>query len=124
MGRKNYESIPKKYRPLPNRTNVVVTRNKNFKAEGCIIIDSIEKAIEIAVKSGDNEPFIIGGGQIYDYAIKNNLIDRIYLTRVHEKIEGDTFFEDLSQEWKLISSNRKEADSRHKFAFTFQVFEK
>ena len=95
MGRRNYESIPEKYRPLPNRTNIVVTRNKMFTAENCIVTNSIENAIEMAKKAGDNEPFIIGGGQIYKLALENNLVDFIYLTRVHATIDGDTFFEDL-----------------------------
>ena len=71
MGRRNYESIPSKFRPLPNRTNVIVSRQEKLEAEGCIVVDSIEKAIELAKVAKDQEPFIIGGGQIYKYAIDN-----------------------------------------------------
>lgn len=124
MGRKNFDSIPEKYRPLPNRINIVVTRNKNYSAEGSIIVDSVEKAIEIAEKAEDNEPFIIGGGQIYKYALENNLVSKIYLTKVHAKVEGDTFFDDLSDEWELKSSIKNKADHRHAFDFTFLIFEK
>lgn len=124
MGRKNFESIPEKYRPLPNRTNVIVTRNKDYQAEGCIVVSSIEKALELAKNAKDQEPFIIGGGQIYKYAIENNLVDKIYLTRVHAQIEGDTFFEDLNKDWKLVSETTNKADHRHAFDFTFLIYQK
>ena len=124
MGRKNFESIPEKYRPLPNRTNVIVTRNKDYQAEGCIVVSSIEKALELAKNAKDQEPFIIGGGQIYKYAIENNLVDKIYLTRVHAQIEGDTFFEDLNNEWKLVCETTNKADHRHAFDFTFLIYQK
>ena len=124
MGRRNYESIPHKYRPLPNRTNVIVTRQKKYDAEGCLVFNSIETAIEEARKTGDDEPFIIGGGQIYKYALDNNLVDRVYLTRVHAEIEGDTFFEDLDESWKEVYSNAHPADEKHPYAFTFQTFER
>lgn len=124
MGRKNFESIPEKYRPLPNRTNVIVTRNKDYQAEGCIVVSSIEKALELAKNAKDQEPFIIGGGQIYKYAIENNLVDKIYLTRVHAQIEGDTFFEDLNNDWKLVSETTNKADHRHAFDFTFLIYQK
>jgi dihydrofolate reductase len=124
MGRRNYESIPSKFRPLPNRTNVIVSRQEKLEAEGCIVVDSIEKAIELAKVAKDQEPFIIGGGQIYKYAIDNQLIDRVYLTRVHTEIEGDTFFEDLDDSWKLVHEKHHPKDERHPFSFTFQTFER
>ena len=124
MGRRNYESIPHKYRPLPNRTNVIVTRQDDYKAEGCLVVNSVEEAIELAQKAGDIEPFIIGGGQIYKYAIDNNLVDRVYLTKVHTEIDGDTYFEDLDDSWKLIHTDLHSSDEKHPFAFTFQTFER
>lgn len=124
MGRRNFESIPSKFRPLPNRTNVIVSRQEKLEAEGCIVVDSIEKAIELAKVAKDQEPFIIGGGQIYKYAIDNQLIDRVYLTRVHTEIEGDTFFEDLDDSWKLVHEKHHPNDERHPFSFTFQTFER
>ena len=124
MGRKNFESIPEKYRPLPNRTNVIVTRNADFKADNCLVVSSIEKALELAKQANDQEPFIIGGGQIYKYAIENNLVNKVYLTRVHAHVEGDTYFEDLNEDWRLISSNTHKADHRHAFDFTFLVYQK
>ena len=124
MGRRNYESIPHKYRPLPNRTNVIVTRQDDYKAEGCLVVNSVEEAIEIAQKAGDIEPFIIGGGQIYKYAIDNNLVDRVYLTKVHTEIDGDTYFDDLDDSWKLVHTDLHSSDEKHPFAFTFQTFER
>ena len=124
MGRRNFESIPHKYRPLPNRTNVVVSRQENLEAEGCLVVNSIEEAIELAKKAKDNEPFIIGGGQIYKYALDNNLVDRVYLTRVHTEIDGDTFFDDLDENWKLAYEEHHPKDDRHPFSFTFQTFER
>ncbi len=124
MGRKNFESIPHKFRPLPNRTNVVVTRQTNYKAEGCIVLHTLEQALERAKEAGDSEPFIIGGGQIYRLALDSNLIDRVYLTRIHKHYEGDTFFPTLGPEWKLIKSDKHLADDKHECDYTFEVYEK
>ena len=92
MGRKNFESIPERFRPLPNRINVIITRQSDYQAEGCVVVNSLENALEIAQHNGDEEPFIIGGGQIYKLALDRNLVDKIYLTKVHYSFEGDTFF--------------------------------
>ena len=124
MGRKNYESIPHKFRPLPKRTNVIVTRQNNYKAEGCLVVNSIEEALKLAHEAEDNEPFVIGGGQIYKHAIEHNLVDRVYLTRVHTEIDGDTYFEDLDDSWKLVHADLHPSDDKHPFAFTFQTFER
>ena len=124
MGRKNFESIPHKYRPLPNRENIIVTRSKEYKAEKCLVTNTLEGAIEIAKKNNEKEPFIIGGGEIYKLAIEKNLVDRIYLTRVHHKFDGDTFFPKLSNDW--IETDKREffKDNEHKFDFTFYIYEK
>ena len=96
MGRKNHESIPHKYSPLPDRTNIIiVSRNPNYKAEGCIIVSSIKEGLNIAKKNNDSEPFIIGGGQIYKIALDENLVDRMYVTVVKEKFEGDIFSKNI-----------------------------
>lgn len=124
MGRKNFDSIPQKYRPLPNRTNVVVTRQKDYTAKGCIVVNSIQEALAEAVKANDTEPFVIGGGEIYRLALENNLVERIYLTRIHKTFVGDTFFPTLSEDWKLIRSETNKADVKHECDFTFEVYEK
>ncbi|MFN4233911.1 MAG: dihydrofolate reductase [Bacteroidia bacterium] len=117
-GRKNYESIPEKYRPLPNRTNIVITRQENYSAPGAIVVKSLQEAIEKAKATGDNEIFIIGGGEIYAQAIP--LADKVYLTKVHETFEADTFFPKLNMnEWQIISSMYFNADGKNKHSFTF-----
>lgn len=124
MGRKNFESIPHKYRPLPKRTNVIVTRQASLEAEGCLVVSSVREALEKAKEAGDTEPFIIGGGQIYKHALENNMVDRIYLTRIHENFDGDTFFPELGPEWRLMHSEKKFADDRHFCDFTYETYEK
>ena len=124
MGRKNFESIPHKFRPLPNRTNVIVTRQSGYVAENCVVVNSVEESIEVAKKNGDTEPFVIGGGQIYKVALENNLIDRIYLTRIHHTFEGDTFFPNLSEDWKVIATEDCKADEKNKYDYSFLVLEK
>jgi len=121
MGRKNYESIPAKYRPLPNRTNIVITRQKKFNAPGCIVVDSIESAIQVASETCEGEIFIIGGAQIYAQSIA--LADKIYLTRVHHPFEGDAFFPDVDlRKYKLQSSLYVQQDVKHAYSFTFYVY--
>ncbi len=92
-GRKNYESIPKKFRPLEDRTNIIVTRNKAYKAEqGVKVVNSIEKSLEFAKRSGEEEVFIIGGGQIYKQCLERDLVDKMYVTHVAALFDADTFF--------------------------------
>ena len=123
MGRKNYESIPDRFRPLPGRTNIIISRNKKYNAPGCVLVGSIEEAIEKAKIIGEKEAFIIGGGEIYRQSLKNT--DKIYLTRVHSNFEGDTFFEDLDKSvWKQKSSVYRAADDKNTFDLSFEVYEK
>ena len=124
MGRKNFESIPHKYSPLPNRTNIVITRQTNYKADGCVVVNSVEAALEIARENGDKEPFIIGGGQIYKLALEANLVDKIYLTKVHHTYDGDTFFPELSSDWEEIKREDCFKDDNHKYDYSFIVLEK
>ena len=124
MGRKNYESIPERFRPLPNRTNVVITRQSDYQAEGCVVVNSLENALELAQHNGDDEPFIIGGGQIYKLALERNLVDKIYLTKVHYSFEGDTFFPELSAEWKEIDRIDHQADEKNNYNFSFIIYTK
>ncbi len=118
MGRRNYDSIPTKYRPLKERTNVIVTRQEGFKAEKCVVVNSVEEGIALAKMEGDSECFVIGGGQIYDYALKQNLVDRIYLTHIDESFDADTFFTVFdSSKWtqKTIMSFQKDDKNVHDF---------
>ncbi len=125
MGRKNYESIPQKFRPLPNRVNIVVSRNLSYKVEGCILTESVENAIEYAKTLPENEIFIIGGAEIYAYCLKNNYVDKIYFTLVHTKLEGDAFFPEIKEdEWRLVSSRHNQADDNHAYPFDFKIYER
>lgn len=120
MGRKNYESIG---RPLPNRTSVIITRNKDYKAEGCIVVNSIKEALEVAKASGETEAFIIGGGEIYKSSLE--LTDKIYYTEVHETFEGDTFYPALDKKtWKEVTRENHFAEEKNPYAYSFVVYEK
>ena len=124
LGRKNFESIPHKFKPLINRTNIIVSRNINYVAQGCIVVSSIEDAIEIAKKNNDDEPFIIGGGEIYKLALESNLVDKIYLTKVHHVFEGDTFFPKLNNNWQEVNIIKNKADENHDYDYDFIFLEK
>ena len=119
MGKKNYLSIPKKFRPLKERTNIVLTTDNNFQAKDCVVENSLEAAIKNAKKL-NKDIFIIGGGMVYKYALNENLVDIIYLTRIHATIPGDTFFPKIdSSKWETIKSKFHPKDNQHKYDFTF-----
>lgn len=123
MGRKNFQSIPDRYRPLEGRTNIVVTRQKDFFAEGVVVTHSIEEAVQVARDRNDSECFIIGGGEIFSQAIP--LCDRIYLTLIHHHFDGDVHFPVLNESgWKEIFRKDVAADEKNKFPFTFLTYER
>lgn len=114
-GRKNYESIG---RPLPNRTTVIITRDKKYTAKGCIICHSIEEAINYSKSQNQEQVFIMGGGEIYKQSL--SLTDEIYLTEVKEKFEGDTFYPVLDHnEWIEESRETHHADEKNTYAYDF-----
>lgn len=116
MGRKTFESFPK---PLPNRTHVIISRQKNYAPEGCIVVDSLEKAIAICPQN--ENIFIIGGGQIYKQSIQ--LATRLDITKVHENFEAEVFFPEIDLNiWKLESEEFHEKDDKHKYDFSFQSY--
>lgn len=121
MGSKTFESILKRVgKPLPGRTNIVVTRGKNIKHMGVLTVDSVEKAIKMAKKKEKmGEVFIIGGGQIYNQTI--NIADRLYLTKVVGKYRADTFFPDYSKFSKVVFSKKS---NNEKHNFEFRILEK
>ncbi|MCC6841067.1 MAG: dihydrofolate reductase [Flavobacteriales bacterium] len=123
-GRKNYEGIPDRFRPLRDRVNLVVTRDQDYKAPGATVCHSLDAALEVARNAQVKEVFIIGGGQLYKEAIDRNLINRLYLTTVHGKPAGDVFFPEIGKGWKEVWSEKHKADERHKYAFTFAVLQK
>ena len=114
MGRKTFESLPG---ILPNRPHVVISRNPNYKKEGVKVVQSLEEALALA--QDDAQPFIIGGGMIYQLALP--LAQCIELTRVHATFEADTYFPELpTDEWTLEWREEHAADEQHKFAFTYE----
>jgi len=122
MGRKSYESLGK---PLPGRLNIVVSRQEDLALpEGVVHCPTLEEGIEILKKQPGDEGFIIGGGQIF--AASMDIVDRMYITRVHTVIEdADAFFPTIDHShWKLVWEEANEADERHKYAFTFQQYER
>lgn len=122
-GRKNYESIPEKFRPLPNRTNIVITRQKNYLAPGTIIVDSIGKAMDAASKTNDDEIFIIGGAEIFKQSLQ--LTQRIYLTKIYHSFEGDVYFPELNMnEWKEVSRTKGITDDKNKYEYDFITLER
>jgi len=124
MGRKNFESIPHKFRPLPQRENIIVTRQKTYSAKDSLVVNSIEEALKIAENKNEKEAFIIGGGEIYSLALKQNLVDKIYLTHIYHSFDGDTFFPKLNNVWKEIDRKDCFIDERHKYNYSFLTFEK
>jgi len=120
MGRKSFEALGK---PLSGRTNIVITRNKNWKADGVQVVQSVDQAIILASKTDAKEIFITGGGGIFQAAMPS--ADRIYLTRVHENFEGDAFFPEINQdEWELVSNRDCAPDEKNAYALSFQVWER
>ena len=116
MGRKTYESLKK---PLPNRKHIIITRQKDYKAEDCIVVDSMQKALDACPKEEDS--FIIGGGEIYKIGI--SYADKIELTRVHGTFEADAFFPEINgEEWKLDKSELNEKDESHNYEYSYQTF--
>ncbi len=120
MGRKTHENIG---RTLPGRTNIVISRNPNYKAaEGCVVVDSIDKALSHKEVEAASEVFVIGGANIYDQVMPR--LDRIYLTRVHTKLEGDKFFKFKESDWQEVSRQPHPADQKNKYAFDFIVLKR
>tara|TARA_B110000285_G_scaffold228278_1_gene291021 strand:- start:1937 stop:2458 length:522 start_codon:yes stop_codon:yes gene_type:complete len=119
-GRKNYESIPERFRPLKDRVNIVVTRNVEYEAPGAVVVHSLEAALDVASQSSGAETFIIGGGQIYRELLAAGHVDRQYVTHVQAAPEGETVFElgQLDHGWRKKELKQQVADERNEFAFT------
>ena len=116
MGRKTFESFPK---PLPNRVHVVITRQNDYQPEGCIVVDSIEKAIAICPENEDS--YIIGGGEIYNLGLPYT--DIIEVTKVHHTFEADTFFPIINEtEWQLVESEENFKDEKHLYDYTYETY--
>ena len=120
MGRKTYESMDK---PLPGRYNYVITRQAAWTAEGVIVAKDINEALQKATETNCKEIFIIGGGEIFKQSME--LANKIYMTRVHANLDGDVFFPAINEsKWTLTSNTDFDADEKHAFAYSFQVWTK
>lgn len=120
MGRKTYESVDK---PLPGRVNIVITRNADWKRSDVQVASNLEEAIVLADATNCKEIFIIGGGEIYKQAMP--IANRIYMTRVHATLEGDTFFPVIDTEnWERKKKNDFFKDEKHAYDYSFEVWEK
>ena len=121
MGRKTYESM--KNEPLPGRINIVITRQTRWKPEGAVVVNNWKDAMFVANDADCKEVFVIGGGEIFKDTIKK--ADRIYMTRVHTIIDGDVFFPEIDEKkWKKISTRDCFADPKHKFDYSFEIWER
>ena len=116
MGRKTFESFPK---PLPNRTHIIISRQKNYAVENCIVVSSLEEAIKVCPKNEDI--YIIGGGEIYKQSI--DFADKLEITVVDHNFEADTFFPEIDEnKWKVDFEEFHPKDERHLYDFTFLTY--
>ncbi len=118
MGRKTFESIG---RPLPGRCNIVITRDPGFQAPGCVVVNSIEGALDAA--SYSNDIFIIGGALLFEHMLPRT--QRIFMTVIHHEFEGDAFFPELNMtDWQEQSRERHQADEKNPYAYSFITLDK
>ena len=116
MGRKTFESFPK---PLPNRVHVVITRQSDYNPEGCIVVDSIEKAISICPENEDS--YIIGGGEIYTLGMEH--ADILEITKVHHSFDADAYFPEIDKtDWQLVESEENFRDEKHLYDYTYETY--
>lgn len=120
MGRNTYESLKK---DLPGRINIVLTKKKDWNAKNVFVTHEIDEALKKANESDAKEIFIIGGGEIFKQTMDK--VDKIYLTRVHTKVQGDTSYPELdTSKWKLVQEQSFPADEKNNYPYTFEVWEK
>lgn len=123
MGRKSWESIPMKFRPLPNRKNIVITRNPDYKAEGATVITNLNELSQHVNK--EDKCFITGGAQIYQLALEQGFVHEMYITQVDETFEADTFFPFVNwEEWKTEEILKFEKDDKNPYSFTIKKYNK
>ncbi|SEM16431.1 dihydrofolate reductase [bacterium A37T11] len=117
MGRKTFESVGL---PLPNRRNIIITRQPDFRASDTEVVNSLNQALDLC-KDDDKEVFVVGGAEIYREALP--LMDKLYITRVHASFDGDTYFPQIDlNEWRLTDEIIHPADERHCYAFSFLTY--
>jgi dihydrofolate reductase len=118
MGRKNYDSIPEKYRPLPNRENVILTKNTSFEASNCSVFHSLDAALSAYQSDKNRKFFIIGGGQIYKLALEAKILEEMFITHIDGNYDADTFFPDFNEsDWNKELLMSQAIDERHRHGF-------
>ena len=123
MGRKNWESIPEKFRPLPNRKNIVISRNPDYNAEAAVLISDLKDIEEHFNLDSDEKCFIIGGAQIYQLALEADLINEMYITQVHETFEADTYFPFVNWEnWEEDDVLEYDQDEKNPYSFVIKKY--
>ncbi|MFN2162650.1 MAG: dihydrofolate reductase [Candidatus Promineifilaceae bacterium] len=121
MGRKTYETIPQKFRPLPGRTNIILTRQKGYEAPGCIVVHSMEEALSAV--SPEEELMVIGGSQLFNALLP--VVDRLYLTEIDGQYEGDVYFPELNMtQWSEVAREEHPRDDRHDSSFVFLMLDR
>jgi dihydrofolate reductase len=126
MGRKNYESIPEKFRPFKNRLNIVISRQANYSAPGCILVQNLTEAIEVAQQDEQEEIFVIGGGQVYRESLQLGKVDRMYITQVEAVFDdAEVFFPEFDESlWQRKELFKKEKDEKHQYGFVVYEYNK
>lgn len=120
MGRKTFDSLGK---PLTGRTNIVITRQSDWQAQGVKVVANLDEALTEASYADAKEAFVIGGGEIFKQSMP--LANKIYITRIHAILEGDTFFPEINNtEWRLASNLNFKADHKHTYDYSFQIWER
>ncbi len=120
MGRKTFESFPKG--ALPNRRNIVVTRDPNYSKPNIEVVHSIEEALGLLKNSPSQEVFVIGGGELYKEALP--WADKLYITHIDDAPEADTFFPTIGSEWQKVSEEAHNADEKNPHPYTFTIYKK
>ncbi|MDC3253047.1 dihydrofolate reductase [Crocinitomicaceae bacterium] len=125
MGRKNFDSIPDRFRPLPNRENIVLTRNTDFSAEGCKVFYSVNECLEYLKNVSEKKVFIIGGGEIYKLALESGIVHEMYITHVNHTYGADTFFPEFDlKSWNLETLHTQEVNDTHAASFSTLKYSK
>lgn len=120
MGRKTFESIGK---ALPNRTNVVISRQPGYEAPGCLVTGSLQEALAVAAAQQETEVFVIGGGEIFRQSLP--MADRVYFTQVHETFDAEVFFPETDYaNWDILLEEHHKADDRHLYDYSFYIYER
>lgn len=125
MGRKNYESIPERFRPLPNRENVILSRNSNFTAPNCLVFNSLEACFEHYKEETERVVYIIGGGEIFKQALESNQVSEMFITHINHQFDCDVFFPNFDKtQWEQEMVLKHSEDDKHIADFTIVKYSK